>query len=41
MIPAAQPIIGDEEREAVARRIEALEDWGPFKKEQQDKTDGL
>lgn len=31
----------DEEREAVARRIEALEDWGPFKKEQQDKTDGL
>ena len=26
----------DEERDAVARRIEALEDWGPFKKEQQD-----
>ncbi|MSO97618.1 MAG: N-acetyltransferase [Rhodospirillaceae bacterium] len=26
----------DDEREAVASRIEALEDWGPFKKEQQD-----
>ncbi len=31
----------DEEREAVAQRIEALEDWGPFKKEQKDSTDGL
>ena len=26
----------DDEREAVTQRIEALEDWGPFKKEQQD-----
>jgi uncharacterized protein len=31
----------EEERAVVAQRIEALEEWGPFKKEQKAETDGL
>jgi uncharacterized protein len=31
----------EEERTVVAQRIEALEEWGPFRKEQKAETDGL